>query len=54
MGQFKKMQHMHNGNTRRRREKGTKELFEKVMAKNFSKFVTDTNSTDPVSSENMT
>ena len=26
---------MHNGNTRRRRKKGTEEIFEAIMTKNF-------------------
>lgn len=33
------MQHTHNGYTRRRREKGTKEIFEKIMAENVPKFM---------------
>lgn len=44
---------MHNGNTRRRREKGTKEILEKIMPENFPKFMRP-QSTDPESSENMT
>lgn len=40
---------MHNGNTRREREKGTEEIFEARMTENLPKLMTDTKSrkTDP-------
>lgn len=43
---------MHNGYTRRRREKGTEEIFEKIMAENVPKFMRHYN-TDQGSSENI-
>lgn len=46
------MQHTHNGYTRRRREKGTEEIFEKIMAENVPKFMRHYN-TDQGSSENI-
>ena len=42
---------MHNGKARRR-EKGTEEIFEAIMTKNFSQINVAHQTTDPGSSEN--
>ena len=33
---------MHNGNTRKKREKGTETKFEEIMIENFPKLMSDT------------
>ena len=45
------VKHLHNGNTRRIRKKGMKEMFEIIMTENFHKLMSDTNPPDP---ENIT
>ena len=41
-GTTKKVQHGHNWNTRKRREKGTEEIFETIMTENFPRLMSDT------------
>lgn len=37
MRQLQKMYHTHNGNARRKREKGTEEIFKAIMTENVPK-----------------